>query len=392
MPSCSSSSNIMSSITSVNLNSIGSRILAQIPLSSSDYTIESGITAGDVIRYDVTDDSNKQYKKSLADNPVNAEVVGVVETVDDDSLNVVIFGQIAFPESKFVDTTPTGIPDGASGGNDIYFLSPTTAGGIQNIAPQNQTEVVKPILQKMDAGANNAVVLNYIGYSIGGEIASNDEGDTFVGTVQTLVDAEGNFDIPPNYIEVSGSSQSLSTTEYPDAFSYFGKQYGYTEKIVLSGLTVTQSLVGQSAKQRSGISETYSGVISSVDTNANAITIERNPNLPQAETTKTIKIKGNDYTVVSSTVTKFVVPRITPTTQYRFDVDGSVTEVSTTTILKVKNIRGVSIPSKITVTDLEVTNKLTTKTASADTLDDINATVNSINTELTNVKNKLGLP
>ena len=61
------------------------------------------------------------------------------------------------------------------------------------------------------------------------------------------------------------------------------------------------------------------------------------------------------------------------------------------TLLKVKNTIGVTIPRKITVTDLEVTNKLTTNTASADTLDDINSTVNSINTEVSNIKTTLGL-
>ena len=100
---------------------------------------------------------------------------------------------------------------------------------------------------------------------------------------------------------------------------------------------------------------------------------------------------GNDYSVTKRTITRFVIPRIVPTTQYRFDVDGSATEVETVTLLKVKNTIGVTIPRKITVTDLEVTNKLTTNTASADTLDDINSTVNSINTEVSNIKTTLGL-
>ena len=390
MPSCSSSSNIMSAITSVNLNSIGSRILAQIPLSSSDYTIESGITAGDVIRYDVTDDSNKQYKRSLADGPENAEVVGVVESIDDDSLNVVIFGQINFP-GEFTNATPAGTPEGASGGNDIYFLSPTVAGGIQNIAPFEQTQVVKPVLQKMDAGANNAVVLNYIGYSIGGEIAATSSTDEFIGTIQTIVEEDGPETIPPNYIVVSGGSQSLKVSEYPDAYTYFGKRFGYVEEVTLSGLNVTQSLVAQSAKQKDGRSDTYTGRIISVDTTANTITVNRTSSQTQADTSLEMTIDGNTYTVASTEVKEFTVPRIVPTTQYRFDVDGSQVEVNTKTILKVKNIQGVTIPTKLSVTDLEVTNKLTTNTASADTLDDINATVNSINTELTNVKTKLGL-
>ena len=63
----------MSSITSVNLNSIGSRILATIPKVSSVYNLEAGLTAGDVIRYDVTQ-SPPVYKASLANNAENAEV------------------------------------------------------------------------------------------------------------------------------------------------------------------------------------------------------------------------------------------------------------------------------------------------------------------------------
>ena len=388
--SCSSSSNIMSSITSVNLNSIGSRILAQIPLVSSDYSFEEGITAGDVIRYDVSNESDKQYKTSLANNAENAEVVGVVESIDDDTMNVVIFGQISFPSDKFVDNTPAGTIRGGSGGNDIFFLSPSVTGGVQNIAPFQPTEVVKPVLQKMDDGTNNAVVLNYIGYSIGGEVASTNDTDTDIGEMLTVVRSDS-FITPPNYINVSNGSQYLKTTEYPEAFSYFGTQFGYTEEIEINGNRLTQSLIGQQAIQQDGRSQTYSARITGVDVGANTITVNRNSGQSQADTGKNIKVDGNDYSVTKRTITRFVIPRIVPTTQYRFDVDGSATEVETITLLKVKNTIGVTIPRKITVTDLEVTNKLTTNTASANTLDDINSTVNSINTEVSNIKTTLGL-
>ena len=380
----------MSSITSVNLNSIGSRILAQIPLVSSDYSFEEGITAGDVIRYDVSDESAKQYKTSLANNAENAEVVGVVESIDDDTMNVVIFGQISFPSDKFVDNTPAGTIDGASGGNDIFFLSPSITGGVQNIAPFQPTEVVKPVLQKMDDGTNNAVVLNYIGYSIGGEVASTNDTDTSLGEILTVVNTDS-LVTPPNYINVSNGSQYLKTTEYPEAFSYFGTQFGYTEEIEINGNRLTQSLIGQQAIQKDGRSQTYSARITGVDVGANTITVNRNAGQSQADTGKNIKVDGNEYSVTKRTITRFVIPRIVPTTQYRFDVDGSATEVETVTLLKVKNTIGVTIPRKITVTDLEVTNKLTTNTASADTLDDINSTVNSINTEVSNIKTTLGL-
>ena len=391
MPSCSSSSNIMSSVTSVNLNSIGSRILATIPLTNSDYTISSDIVAGDVIRYDVTDSSNKQYVRAKADTPENAEVVGVVESIDSDSMNVVIFGQIEFPNANFVDVTPAGTPDGASGGNDIFFLSPTATGGVQNLAPFNETEVIKPILQKMDDGTNNAVVLNYIGYSVGGELASNDNSDSLIGTVLNVVDGADSV-IPPNFIEVSSKSQSLKITEYPDAYAYFGKTYGFTEVITLDSSTkVSSTLSGGIATQITARANTYNARIISVDSVNNKVTVKRSGGGTEVDTSKSLKINGRSYTISSSVVESFTIPRVTSPTEFRFDVDGDAQTVEVKTYMKVKNIRGVTIPEKVTVRELEVTNKLTTQTASAAENEDLNDAVNTLNTEVVNIKNKLGI-
>ena len=389
MPSCSSSSNIMSSVTSVNLNSIGSRILATIPLTSSDYSISSDIVAGDVIRYDVTNPSSKQYVQAKADNAENAEVVGVVESIDSDSMNVVIFGQIEFPDGRFNNIgTPA---DGASGGNDIYFLSPSTAGDVQNLAPSNETEVIKPILQTMDDGSNNAVVLNYIGYSVGGELASNDNSDSLIGTVLNVVDGADSV-IPPNFIEVSSKSQSLKITEYPDAYAYFGKTYGFTEVITLDSSTkVSSTLSGGNATQITARANTYNARIISVDSVNNKVTVKRSGGGTEVDTSKSLKINGRSYTISSSVVESFTIPRVTSPTEFRFDVDGDAKTVEVKTYMKVKNIRGVTIPEKVTVRELEVTNKLTTQTASAAENDDLNDAVNTLNTEVVNIKNKLGI-
>ena len=389
MPSCSSSSNIMSSVTSVNLNSIGSRILATIPLTSSDYSISSDIVAGDVIRYDVTNPSSKQYVQAKADNAENAEVVGVVESIDSDSMNVVIFGQIEFPDGRFNNIgTPA---DGASGGNDIYFLSPSTAGDVQNLAPSNETEVIKPILQTMDDGSNNAVVLNYIGYSVGGELASNDNSDSLIGTVLNVVDGADSV-IPPNFIEVSSKSQSLKITEYPDAYAYFGKTYGFTEVITLDSSTkISSTLSGGNATQITARANTYNARIISVDSVNNKVTVERSGGGTEVDTSKSLKINGRNYTISSSVVESFTIPRVTSPNEFRFDVDGDAKTVEVKTYMKVKNIRGVTIPEKVTVRELEVTNKLTTQTASAAENDDLNDAVNTLNTEVTNIKNKLGI-
>ena len=379
----------MSSVTSVNLNSIGSRILATIPLTSSDYSISSDIVAGDVIRYDVTNPSSKQYVQAKADNAENAEVVGVVESIDSDSMNVVIFGQIEFPDGRFNNIgTPA---DGASGGNDIYFLSPSTAGDVQNLAPSNETEVIKPILQTMDDGSNNAVVLNYIGYSVGGELASNDNSDSLIGTVLNVVDGADSV-IPPNFIEVSSKSQSLKITEYPDAYAYFGKTYGFTEVITLDSSTkISSTLSGGNATQITARANTYNARIISVDSVNNKVTVERSGGGTEVDTSKSLKINGRNYTISSSVVESFTIPRVTSPNEFRFDVDGDAKTVEVKTYMKVKNIRGVTIPEKVTVRELEVTNKLTTQTASAAENDDLNDAVNTLNTEVTNIKNKLGI-
>ncbi len=61
------------------------------------YTLASGLTAGDVIRYDPT---NKQYLKAQADTEENAEVVGVIESGKTAPYTVVIAGSIAYPSER----------------------------------------------------------------------------------------------------------------------------------------------------------------------------------------------------------------------------------------------------------------------------------------------------
>ena len=385
--SCSSSSNILSNVTSVDIRRIGSKILATIPKTSSDYTVEAGITAGDVIRYDVTDASNKQYKKSIADNIENAEVVGVVESISSVSLEVVIFGQIQFPSERFNNE---GDPAGASGGNDIYFLSSSTAGDVTSLAPSEPTKVVKPILQRMDDGTNNAVVLNYIGYVVGGEVSANDLDETLT-TIIEYVDVGQN--LPSNLLKVSDSSKTLKVTDYPDLFSVIGKKFGYTEKLTFNSTTskIPSTFSGKRLTQKTGSSTTYNARISSIDTATNSVTVSRGTNATQASTSKKILIDNIEYTVTSSEITEFKIPKITRNNSTQVTVDGSTTTIKMALAMVVKNDRGVTIPSTVAVDNLIVNKKLTTSTNAANTLTDINNTVNSHDTDIATIKTKLGL-
>ena len=393
MPSCANSSNIRTVSLNLNVSSVGARLITTIDKTPADgaYTVDSGLTAGDVIRYQVTGPTGAGgtpiYKRSMADNVENAEVVGVVESATDAAMEVVIFGQINFPDSKFVNS---GSPEGASGGNDVYFLSSGTSGGVNSLAPDQVTQVVKPVLQRMDAGDFNAVVLNYIGYLVGGEVAAEDANSAIIGSVYEYVDI-GQI-LPSAHLKVSDDSHSLSVSNYNALYKKFGTTFGFTEVITLdSSDKVLGSMKGQRILQKDGSKSTYSGRIHSVDSVNNTLTIKRSGGQNQVDTTKKIIIRNLQYDVTSTEITEFTTPKITKNTNTTASVGGSPTTATFSVAMIVDDTTGVTIPTNVSVDTLTVKNKLTTSTSEADTLDDINASVNTINTDISTIKSTLGL-
>ena len=122
---------------------------------------DSGITGGDVIRYDTL---TAKYKKSIAINSSFSEVFGIVESIrDDGSALVVINGCINYPSTKLVNKSVDAGSYTNDGLNDIYFLSGYTAGLLENIITPEMS-VVKPIFQKIPHDPYTGVVRNYLGY------------------------------------------------------------------------------------------------------------------------------------------------------------------------------------------------------------------------------------
>ena len=181
MSSCNNTSNIAGNLTINSLQAVGSRLITVLPNSNGvKGGVQPGVTAGDVLRYDVVNTPNL-YVKAKADDPATSEVVGVVESVNDNDVYLVLSGQMKFPTGAFAQIDPDGDgpagSTGGAGGNDIYFLSAATGGLLQNIAPNEPTQIIKPVLQMADNGDYNAVVQNYIGYQVGGNvIATEDDG------------------------------------------------------------------------------------------------------------------------------------------------------------------------------------------------------------------------
>ena len=151
----STSSNIRAANTVVNLSSDGgNRLIVQ--LSAAQFA-SPGISAGDAIFYSV---SSSNYQRSKADSPNTAEVFGVVESVDiSGNASVVLYGSIGL-------TGYINIDDGGEGSHDIYFLSGTTAGKLQSLAPTDEDHIIKPVYQVAPHGNYTGTIVNYIGYRV----------------------------------------------------------------------------------------------------------------------------------------------------------------------------------------------------------------------------------
>lgn len=290
MPSCSNSSNIQASINTVSVTQGGSRLIVSIPFVS-------GLTLGQVVRYDVT---TSGYTASKADTAETSEVFGVIESYDSVSnkLNTVIYGSISLDSSKFADMGS----GGGSGGNDIYFLSGQTAGILQNLAPTNLEHVVKPVYQASPHGSYSGVVVNYLGYKIGGDIQAAFKDINSLGSLQTLL---GDTDFEESFLDAS-ISHELPISEYPDFYSKFGKKYGFVERI-----TVSESIPGSIARNQAvtQINSSYTGTVVSVDVANKYVYILRRPNADLAATSKQISI-----TTTSSVV------KLTPTNAQVYSV------------------------------------------------------------------------
>ena len=380
MSSCNNSSSNLSG--NLNVNSIthsGARLLMTHPLSgfsggrASVFLGDDGVTAGDAIRYDVdaASPSVNKYCKSKADMPGHAEVFGVVEDIDGEVVDVVLSGQIKFPNSKLVNAThidPSGI-SGAAGGHDIYFLSEATGGAIQNLAPIEPTSIAKPILQKATDGDYTAHVVNYIGYQIGGQVIAEDPADELIGTVVDVLDFGGTnsahsensdwFNLTKtNWLPVSTESEyykqstgSLYSKAYANTFN--NGEYGRRIRVTLTTVP-SASVDGKIFKQtRMDGTSFFQGNIEEIN-----------------------KIRKSSQQSVEDIYGKDKIVQSIPSMQVTRD----------------GGRRAVSIPQELTVTKLTIKDQLNvTSSTDSTTITDVGKVLRQINDDATDAMNKLNL-
>jgi hypothetical protein len=344
MASCSNSSNIQASINTLSVTQGGSRLLVSIPYVS-------GLTLGQVVRYDV---ATSGYTASRADAAETSEVFGVVESYDSTSnkFNTVIYGSINVSSSNLADMGS----GGGSGGNDIYFLSGVTAGKLQNLAPTNVNHIVKPVYQISPHGSYTGVIVNYLGYRIGGEIQASFENDTNLGSLQTLL---GDSDFEIGFLDAS-ISHELPISDYPEFYEKFEKQFGFVEKITVSETIPGSITANLSVKQTTS---SYSGTIASVDYANKYIYVLRKPNTDLASTSKQISIVTTSSTVKLTPTATSVYSVYTPVINLSqpiavYGKDGSNVSLTQNVRVGIKvKPQGVqvSVPTNVTTASLKAT-------------------------------------
>jgi hypothetical protein len=377
MPSCSTSSNIQSSFNAISVTQGGSRLLADIPMVS-------GITLGNVVRYDVL---TSGYTAAKADSAPSSEVFGVVEAVNTSSntLSVVIYGSINLAAASLVSVDGT---TGGSGGNDIYFLSGNTAGILQNLAPTNLNHIIKPVYQAAPHGSYSGVVMNYLGYKIGGEVESVLE-DSELGNIQIVV---GNNDFTRGYVDASISHQ-LAIADYSEFYAKFGTQYGYIEKIVVTESIGGSVQVGQIATQPNS---TYTGTITAIEPGNKVLYLYRAPGTSLASVNKNLVVATSATTsvifqnpLVSAEVYAVHSPIITLSEPLVIR-GNSGTEVVTQQVnvgVKVKPQGiSVSVPRSVAVTSLTADTF-----ALGITWSDVSSTLTSFDSRLDLIESRLGI-
>lgn len=367
MSSCTNSSNIRSTILTqvIREEADGKRVAFKI--SSADVGISAGVTLGSVVRYDVATD---QYQPSKADDPTTAEVVGIVEKVENGVYTIVASGLIVYPNINQVINSYTGgcgTLDGAtlggSGGSDVFFLSNYCAGKLQLLEPTISGHIVKPVMQRVKVGPSgpnqyNGIVLNYIGYQVAQLADSTSLMEQQIGgVIQTR-----NTSNIEGFIKVD-EPQMVSTEEYPELYGTFQTDYGsYDEKVTVENQPNITSLIGGNFVQKNINGSVYSsGRIVEADSTKSTVTVRKDSTQPKTDITKSTTVGVLKIKPTISTVSKFTVPSVESEVVTYIAKDGNQTvEETLTPYMRAKSsITTVSIPKSLRIEEI-TSNKIVT--------------------------------
>ena len=373
MPSSRSSSSINTRVFAPTtiLTQDTRRLAFTIKSSGDGYTMESGITAGDVIRYNP---KNNSYVKSKADTETNAEVVGVVESVAGINFTIVSSGSIAYPTSKLNTILDE---NGLTADRDVLFLDPATSGGLTgtiDIPTDTTSVIVKPVIQLAPHSVYNGMVMNYIGYKVGNATAVESAG----APVGSLVYATPTSTSVGEYYKRIDSGLVLDVADYSELYSIYGTAYGTSTVVIVvdSAVGVSSSLIGNPMTQYSNGSLTTIGTVAAINSVTKQITLTRTGTSSSISVGATVYCKGFSWTLSSQTVKTFTIPPVDNVVQ-----QGDLTLVP---FINTKPLVGVSIPDTISIEGLVVTG-----TAEIGGIADLEQAITQIQSDITTIKNTL---
>ena len=344
-----------------------------INIKTTDGLPTTGITAGDVIRWDVP---TAGYTLSVASTEPKAEVLGVVESVSSSGCTVVLSGSIQYPASKL-----SAIIDGGAGNVDVLFLSDTVSGGLTGTVDMSTSgeKIIKPVMQVAPHSIYTAVVTNYVGYKAGNQATiSENVGGLPIGSVVYFPADYVNYTSFINsggWAQLQTSNNYFSVSTYPDLYQVWVTAWttaGYIERVIVSFGTVTSSFPRGTVTQNS---VTVGTVYASGTSPEPYIDILKTRTQSLIDTTQALNINGNVYRASSTSISQFEVPPVTNTNP---PVQNSA---NFTAWIKTQQSSRVTIPDALSIASLDVSG-----TVAVGSITDVEAKITLLETRLNQVK------
>jgi|15BtaG_2_1085339.scaffolds.fasta_scaffold00083_11 hypothetical protein len=196
-----------------------------------------GFSAGTVVRYELdADGADGAFKLARADSVVNAEAVGVVESVNGNQFTVVYQGEIN--TANFISN-----PGEIIGltGSDVWFLDAGCSGGLTAAAPLSAGSVVKPVITLVSGSDDDrGLVTNYVGTVVGGENTVSLDSIHPVGEICPW--GGETYNVPDGWQLCDGST--VGTATYPEYYTRVGTKYGYNISCDISFVSTAGSTSG----------------------------------------------------------------------------------------------------------------------------------------------------
>jgi microcystin-dependent protein len=188
--------------------------------------------AGQVVRFIIGDGGG--WTAASASDSIQAEATGIIEEVVSGSEFVVVY-QGEINTAGFANGY--GVTGGGSD-DDVWFLSAgASAGRLENVAPTEGGNVIKPMLIKQSGAVG--LVTGYIGTVIGGKQTVSIDDLCPVGTIHSYAGLAS--DVPQSWSLCNG--QALLVSEFGDYYNRVAHRYGFYQTLSFgSGDTSIQDL------------------------------------------------------------------------------------------------------------------------------------------------------